>query len=163
MGFQLFQMCKWIHQSVSLAHAASREHLVNGHARRHARKYTCMSIYSINSTTIQKEMSREFERCKRSKERGRVRGNAGRMACSPTLTIPKPFGPSHLFVYCYRCNCVGWGPKQATVEGWWGRREWERNKQHLTQVANKILQSLHCTNSVLKVSLNKQLAGFLKA
>lgn len=119
-----------------------------------------MSIYSINSTTIQKEMSREFQRCKRSKERGRERGNAGRMACSPTLTIPKPFGPAHLFVYCYRCNCVGWGPKQATVGRMVGEGGDEKGISSILFMWPRKLCN-HSTAQTLSFSSLQQ-AGFLK-
>lgn len=140
-------MCKQIHISVSIARIWSLKEdtqWMNTHADTQER-YVCQYTASTQPQ-FKKEMSCVSQRCKRSKERGRERGNAGRMACSPTLTIPKPFlaPPTCL------CTVVTDGTlNELPLERWWGRRRgWKRDKQCLTQVAKKPLQLFHCTNSL---------------
>lgn len=70
-------------------------HSVDGHARRHARKI-CMSIYSINSTTIQKRNVMCFAALQTfQRERKREEILAEWLAC-PHLPFPNLFWPRPL-------------------------------------------------------------------
>lgn len=120
-------------------------HSVDEHARRHARKI-CMSIYSINSTTIQKRnvmcvsALQTFQRERKRERKCWQNGLLAHTYHSQTFLAP----PTCL------CTVVTDGTlNELPLERWWGRRRgWERDKQCLTQVAKKPLQSFHCTNSL---------------
>lgn len=146
-----------ISQSVSLAHAASGEHLVNGHVRRHARKYVCQYTASTQPQ-FKKKCHVSFSVAnvpKREEEREEM---LAEWLARPHLPFPNLLAPQTCLCTVTVVTVLDGALNKLPLEGWWGRRGWERNKQHLTQVAKKTLQSFHCTNALFRLSL----AGFLK-
>lgn len=156
-------MCKRIHFSVSFARTRSFRRTLSEWTRTPTRKKICMSIYSINSTTIQKRKCHvSFSVAnvpKREEEREEM---LAEWLARPNLPFPNLLAPPTCLCTVTDVTLLDGALNKLPLEGWWGRRGWERNKQHLTQVAKKPLQSFHCTNSLFQLSLNKQVAGFLK-
>lgn len=103
-------------QSVLLAYEASRRTL-SGWTRTPTRKKDMYA--NIQHQLNSKKKCHVCRSVANVPKRGRERGNAGRMACSPTLTIPKPFlaPPTCL------CTVVTDGSlNELPLERWWGRR-----------------------------------------
>lgn len=154
-------MCKRIHISVSTARTRSFRKTFSEWTRTPTRKNVCQYTASTQPQ-FKKKCHVSFSVAnvpKREEEREEM---LAEWLARSHLPFPNLLAPPTCLCTVTVVTVLDGALNKLPLEGWWGRRGWERNKQHLTQVAKKTLQSFHCTNSLFQLSLYKQLAGFLK-
>lgn len=154
-------MCKRIHISVSTARTLSFRRTLSEWTRTPTRKNVCQYTASTQPQ-FKKKCHVSFSVAnvpKREEEREEM---LAEWLARSHLPFPNLLAPPTCLCTVTVVTVLDGALNKLPLEGWWGRRGWERNKQHLTQVAKKTLQSFHCTNSLFQLSLYKQLAGFLK-